>query len=89
MLQVLAYPTVPVWTTVPFGNVISGILAPRVAELRSARFDILTGVALDLVPYSMTRTMFRFDQEIASGLPLIWSLSFYSAYWALWGVRIR
>lgn len=39
--KAIHYPTVPVWTLLPSGSVISGNLAPRVAEFTSARALLL------------------------------------------------
>lgn len=38
---ILPYPTVPVCTLLPSGSVISGIVAPSVAEFEAARLDAI------------------------------------------------
>lgn len=38
----MCYPTVPVWTLLPSGSVISGHLAPSVAEFTSERTLLLS-----------------------------------------------
>ncbi len=53
--KAIHYPTVPVWTLLPSGSVISGNLAPRVAEFTSARALLLLLPELVLADAMMVR----------------------------------